>query len=125
MSSLAAIPVNPFKNPFQSPQQQQPLQQSYQNWIIPESQSPFNGFGSPLNSNGFSHGFYYNNNMANGIISQPSAFGAKGGFGNPFVVSVTCAALAINLISFVYSHSTPLRLTDLPAPATHSYENTK
>jgi hypothetical protein len=68
------------------PQPQQ--QQSYQNWTIPESQSPpFNGFGSPVNNNGFSNGFYYNHNMANGIISQPSAFGGKGGFGNPFMVS--------------------------------------
>jgi hypothetical protein len=82
----SAIPANPFKNPFQSqPQQQQ--QQTYPNWTIPESQSPFNGFGSPLNTNGFSNGFYYNHNMTNGIISQPSAFGKQGGFGNPFVVS--------------------------------------
>lgn len=78
-TSSTAVPVNPFKNPFQSTQQQ-----SYQNWTIPESQAPFEGFGSPqLANNGFSNGFYYNHNMTNAI--QPS-FG-KGGFGNPFVVS--------------------------------------
>ena len=68
----------------QSQQQQQ--QQSYQNWIIPESQTPFNGFGSTISNNEFSNGFYYSHNMTNGIISQTSAFG-KGGFGNPFSVS--------------------------------------
>lgn len=78
-----ATPVNPFKNPFQSA----PQQQSHQNWTVTESPSPFNGFGSPVNTNGFSNGFYYNHNMTNGIISQPSAFGGKGGFGNPFMVS--------------------------------------
>lgn len=83
-----AVPINPFKNPFHSTQQSQQQQQhqSYQNWIIPDSQSPFNGFGSPVNNNGFPNGFYYNHNMTNGIISPPSAFG-KGGFENPFVVS--------------------------------------
>jgi hypothetical protein len=78
----AGVPVNPFKNPFQSA----PQQQSYQNWTIPESQSPFNGFGSPVNTSGLSNGFYYNHNMTNGIISQPFG-GGKGGFGNPFMVS--------------------------------------
>lgn len=55
---------------------------------MPETQSPFNGFGSPLNTNGFTNGFYYNNNMTNGggLIAQP--FGGKSGFGNPFMVSL-------------------------------------
>jgi hypothetical protein len=99
-----AIPVNPFKNPFQSsplqqPQQQQ-QQQSYPNWTIPESQAPFNGFGSPLNSNGFSNGFYYNHNMTNGIIAQPTAFGKQGGFGNPFVVSSSVDKEFHNIYAF-------------------------
>jgi hypothetical protein len=90
-AATAVTPVNPFKNPFQQQQQQQQQQhhqqqqqqqQSYQNWTIPESQSPFNGFGSPLNSNGFTNGFYYTNNM-----TQPSPFGGKAVFGNPFMVS--------------------------------------
>lgn len=122
----SAVPVNPFKNPFQSTPQNFPQQQqSYQNWIIPESQSPFNGFGSPLNTNGFSHGFYYNNNMANGIISQPSAFGAKGGFGNPFAVS--CAIrkyINVNLISFSFP-SHPFRQMARQVPTTRFYETSK
>lgn len=99
-AAAAAAPVNPFKNPFQNQQQQQhhqqqqfhhqqqqqQRQQSYQNWTIPESQSPFNGFGSPLNTNGFSNGFYYTNNM-----TQPSPFGGKTVFGNPFMTTGTAA----------------------------------
>lgn len=87
----AAKPINPF-NPFQAvqtQQQQQPPQQqhqqSYQNWTFPDNQTNFNGFGSPpLGTNGF----FYTSNMTNGIISQPSAFGGKTVFGNPFMVSV-------------------------------------
>ncbi|KAL7045195.1 hypothetical protein ACKWTF_002166 [Chironomus riparius] len=87
-SATSAIPVNPFKNPFQAIPQQQTNQQSYQNWTMPESQNFFsNGFGSPLNSNGFSNGFFYANNMTNGIISQSSSFGGKAAFANPFMVS--------------------------------------
>lgn len=124
---FTAIPVNPFKNPFQSPpqhQQQQQQQQSYQNWTIPESQSPFNGFGSPLNTNGFSNGFYYNHNMANGII-QPSTFG-KGDFGNPFAVSSTdwwSWWMDVNsLVRCLFYHS---RRVPHQAPTTHSYETWK
>lgn len=78
---ISGISVNPFKNPFQ-PNQPPQQQQSFQNWTNHESQSPFNAFESPLNN-----GFYYNHNMANGIISQSAAFRGKGGLGNPFVVS--------------------------------------
>lgn len=48
-----------------------------------------NGFGSPLQNNGFTNGFYYNSNMTNGNIMQASPFGVtKAAFGNPFMVSV-------------------------------------
>lgn len=77
------ITANPFKNPFHTSPQNVSNQQSFQNWTIPESQSPFNDFDPPLNING--NGFYYNHNMTNDII-QPSTFGKKGGFSNPFVV---------------------------------------
>lgn len=95
--------MNPFKqtvNPFQVQQQQQQLQQqqqqqqNYQNWTIPEqtqNNNNFmtNGFGSPLQNNGFTNGFYYNSNMTNGNIMQASPFGVtKAAFGNPFMVSV-------------------------------------
>ncbi|KAG5674928.1 hypothetical protein PVAND_004872 [Polypedilum vanderplanki] len=87
-----AIPVNPFKNPFQQQQQQhhhhQQQQQSYQNWTIPDSQSQFNGFGSPLNSNGFTNGFYYTNNMT----QQPSPFNGKAVFSNPFMTTGSATA---------------------------------
>lgn len=69
---------------MQQPQQQQ----SYQNWTFPDTPSNnfnnFSGFGSPpLGTNGF----YYTSNMTNEMITQPSPFGAKAAFGNPFMVS--------------------------------------
>ncbi len=77
--SSTAKPINPF-NPFQTTQQQQ----SYQNWTFPETQTNFNnGFGSPPLA---TNGFYYANNVSNGVI-QPSPFGGKAVFGNPFMVS--------------------------------------
>ncbi|XP_070496620.1 arf-GAP domain and FG repeat-containing protein 1 isoform X1 [Chironomus tepperi] len=96
-SATSAIPVNPFKNPFQAIPQQQTNQQSYQNWTMPESQNFLsNGFGSPLNSNGFSNGFFYANNMSNGIISQSSSFGGKAAFANPFMTTGTTTASTNN-----------------------------
>ena len=111
--------MNPFKNPFQPA----PQQQSYQNWTIPESQSPFNGFGSPVNNNGFSNGFYYNHNMTNGIIAQPFG-GGKGGFGNPFMVSrqQICFNHEITSINFSMTLS---RQPARPAPAIRFYETWK
>ncbi|CAO1359231.1 unnamed protein product [Diamesa hyperborea] len=77
---------------LQQLQQQQQQQQNYQNWTIPEqtqnNNNNFmtNGFGSPLQNNGFTNGFYYNSNMTNGNIMQASPFGVtKAAFGNPFM----------------------------------------
>lgn len=65
--------------------QQPHQQQSNQNWTFSDIQSNnFSGFGSPpLGTNGF----YYTNNMTNGMITQPSPFSGKVVFGNPFMVS--------------------------------------
>lgn len=129
LRSSSAVPVNPFKNPFQSQQQQH--QQSYQNWTIPESQSQFNGFGSPVNGFGSpvnTNGFYFNHN--NGIISPQSAFG-KGGFGNPFVVSWSkrdnfeMDDFNKKQIFFSYLLFRRSRQTDRQAQATRFYETWK
>ena len=133
---LGQNPVNPFKtvNPFQAQQQQQlqQQQQNYQNWTIPEqpqnnnnNNNNFmtNGFGSPLQNNGFTNGFYYNSNMTNGNIMQASPFGVnKAAFGNPFMVSVFHFIFVHNPFININFNLRPAVVQQIPT--IHFYEET-